>query len=205
MHWRSDRVLRKCKNTLGAVQAGHKVKGHQLQRPNRGQSDWGRYCSVDVSMRDSAWALLPRQSCEQSEWIKFWYVECRYFSLLLVELIVRYFRCRFSKKLQSNLAIRKGLIRNKLVLRNHFLWPICHLLHKDNELHEEFQYPNEFKRTNSICFSDWIALARHWGICIDWYFFFVTVAKIPKGNFLSMYLRTQPSFFCLAIKERTNF
>ena len=24
--------------------------------------------------------------------------------------------------------------RNKLVLRNHFLWPICHLLHKDKEL-----------------------------------------------------------------------
>ena len=35
---------------------------------------------------------------------------------------------------QSNLAIRNGLIRNKLVLRNHFLWPICHLLHKDKEL-----------------------------------------------------------------------
>ena len=31
-------------------------------------------------------------------------------------------------KLQSNLAIRNGLIRNKLVLRNHFLRPICHLL-----------------------------------------------------------------------------
>ena len=36
--------------------------------------------------------------------------------------------------IQSNLAIRNGLIRNKLVLRNHFLWPICHLLHKDKEL-----------------------------------------------------------------------
>ena len=36
--------------------------------------------------------------------------------------------------IQSNLAIRNGLIMNKLVLRNHFLWPICHLLHKDEEL-----------------------------------------------------------------------
>jgi hypothetical protein len=36
--------------------------------------------------------------------------------------------------IQSNLAIRNGLIRNKLVLRNHFQWPICHLLHKDKEL-----------------------------------------------------------------------
>ena len=32
---------------------------------------------------------------------------------------------------QSNLTIRNGLIRNKLVLRNHYLRPICHLLHKD--------------------------------------------------------------------------
>jgi hypothetical protein len=31
-------------------------------------------------------------------------------------------------EVQSNLAIRNGLIRNKLVLRNHLLWPICHLL-----------------------------------------------------------------------------
>ena len=34
---------------------------------------------------------------------------------------------------QSNLAIRNGLIRNLLILRNHFPWPICHLLHKDKE------------------------------------------------------------------------
>ena len=33
----------------------------------------------------------------------------------------------------SNLAIRNGLIRSKLVLRNHFLRPISHLLHKDKE------------------------------------------------------------------------
>ena len=31
------------------------------------------------------------------------------------------------------MTIRNSLIRNKLVLRNHFLWPICHLLHKDKE------------------------------------------------------------------------
>ena len=35
---------------------------------------------------------------------------------------------------QSNLAIRNSLIRNKLVLRNHFLWSICHLLQKNKEL-----------------------------------------------------------------------
>ena len=37
-------------------------------------------------------------------------------------------------EIESNLAIRNGLIRNKLVLRNHFLRPICHLLLKDKEL-----------------------------------------------------------------------
>ena len=45
---------------------------------------------------------------------------------------------------QSNLAIRNGLIRNKLVLRNHFLGPICHLLHKDKEL---LALRNNFKAT----------------------------------------------------------
>ena len=40
----------------------------------------------------------------------------------------------FAYLLQSKLAISNSLIRNILVLRNHFLWPICHLLHKDKEL-----------------------------------------------------------------------
>ena len=51
------------------------------------------------------------------------------------------------KHLQSNLAIRNGLIRNKLVLRNHFLWPICHLLHKDKEL---FALRNNFRATKKF-------------------------------------------------------
>ena len=34
---------------------------------------------------------------------------------------------------QSNLVIRNVLIRNKLVLRNHFPWPIVNLLRKDKE------------------------------------------------------------------------
>ena len=50
----------------------------------------------------------------------------------LFSLHTSVFACQFSRKvIQSNLAIRNGLIRNILVLRNHFLWPICHLLHKD--------------------------------------------------------------------------
>ena len=35
---------------------------------------------------------------------------------------------------KSNLAIKNGLVRNKLVLRNHFPWRICHFLNKDKEL-----------------------------------------------------------------------
>ena len=49
--------------------------------------------------------------------------------------------------LQSNLALRNCLIRNKLVLRNHFLWPICHLLHKDKEL---LALRNNFRATKKF-------------------------------------------------------
>ena len=48
---------------------------------------------------------------------------------------------------QSNLAIKNGIIRNKLVLRNHFLWPICHLLHKDKEL---MALRNNFRATKKF-------------------------------------------------------
>ena len=40
---------------------------------------------------------------------------------------------KINVKVQSNLVIRNGLIRNKLVLRNHFPQPIGTLLHKDKE------------------------------------------------------------------------
>jgi hypothetical protein len=48
---------------------------------------------------------------------------------------------------QSNLAIRNCLIRNKLVLRNHFPLPICHLLHKDKEL---LALKNNFRTTKKF-------------------------------------------------------
>ena len=35
--------------------------------------------------------------------------------------------------IQSNLVTRNVLIRNKLVISNHFSWPIVNLLHKDKE------------------------------------------------------------------------
>ena len=49
--------------------------------------------------------------------------------------------------IQSNLALRNCLIRNKLVLRNHFPWPICHLLHKDKEL---LSFRNNFRATKKF-------------------------------------------------------
>ena len=48
---------------------------------------------------------------------------------------------------QSNLAIRNVLLRNLLVLRNHFLWPICHLLHMNKEhlaLRNNFRVTKKF-------------------------------------------------------------
>ena len=49
--------------------------------------------------------------------------------------------------IQSNLVIRNVLIRNKLVLRNHFPWPIVNLLHKDKEhlaLRNNFRVTKKF-------------------------------------------------------------
>ena len=48
---------------------------------------------------------------------------------------------------QSNLAIRNCSIRNKLVLRNHFLWPICHSLYKDKE---HLALRNNFRQTKKF-------------------------------------------------------
>ena len=50
-------------------------------------------------------------------------------------------------QIQSNLMIRNCLIRNKFVLRNHFLWPICHLLHKNTEV---LALRNNFRATKKF-------------------------------------------------------
>ena len=75
-------------------------------------------------------------------------------------------------QVQSNLAIRNGLIRNKLVLRNHFLWPICHLLHKDKEL---LALRNNFRATKRFLIAkfDFTHQSR-------WKF---SLADIKKKNF----------------------
>ena len=77
--------------------------------------------------------------------------------------------CKFLK-LQSNLAIRNGLIRNKLVLGNHFLWPICHLLHKDKEL---LALRNNFRATKKFLIAKFD--------CISNFFY-----SKPKGHSTSM-------------------
>ena len=59
-----------------------------------------------------------------------------------------------SMYIQPNLVIRNGLIRNKLVLRNHFLRPIVSLLHKDKEhlvLKNNFRVTQKFLITKFDC------------------------------------------------------
>ena len=58
------------------------------------------------------------------------------------------------RQVQSNLVIRNVLIRNKLVWRNHFPWPIVNLLHKDKEhlaLRNNFRVTKKFLITKFDC------------------------------------------------------
>ena len=57
-------------------------------------------------------------------------------------------------KIQTNLVIRNVLIRNKLVLRNHFSWPSVNLLHEDKEhlaLRNNFGVTKKFLITKFDC------------------------------------------------------
>ena len=77
----------------------------------------------------------------------------------------------FQEIVQSNFAIRNGLIRNKLVLRNRFLWPICHLLHKDKEL---LALRNNFRVTKKFLIAN-----------------FDCITKIRKKNLIEQWIWTQ--------------
>ena len=85
-------------------------------------------------------------------------------------------KCRFYCTLgivQSNLVIRNGLIRNKLVLRNHLSWPNANLLYKDKEhlaLRNNFRVTKKFlittfdctsRRIKSLCRSQSYSHARY--------------------------------------------
>ena len=62
----------------------------------------------------------------------------------------------FMTKEQSNLAIRSSLIMKKFLLRNHFLWPICHLLHKDKSWFDKLRDIPMSENVNSPIFcSNW--------------------------------------------------
>ena len=83
---------------------------------------------------------------------------------------------------QSNLAIRNGLIRNLLVLRNHFPWPICHLLHKDKEhlaLRNNFRATRKFLIAKFDC--TWTMKRR----CRFWCFFEYQTCQNLLGNSIS--------------------
>ena len=67
-------------------------------------------------------------------------------------LILWFWRTKFYE--QSNLVISNVLIRNKLVLRNYFLWPIVNLLYKDKEhlaLRNNFRVNKKFLITKFDC------------------------------------------------------
>ena len=55
------------------------------------------------------------------------------FTYVTLHWLSTYSKVPIIRPVQSNLVIRNVLIRNKLVLRNHFPWPIVNLLHKDKE------------------------------------------------------------------------
>ena len=57
--------------------------------------------------------------------------------------------------LLSNLVIRNVLIRNKLVLSNHFQWPIVNLLHK---YYEHLALRNNFRVTKKFLIIDQVWL-----------------------------------------------
>ena len=66
----------------------------------------------------------------------------------------KYFRRSTKNKVQSNLVIRNVLIRNKLVLRNHFPSTIVNLFHKDKEhlaLRNNFRVTKKFLITRLDC------------------------------------------------------
>ena len=68
-----------------------------------------------------------------------------YLYFLCLTLVIHFFIS--SKCIQSNLAIRNVLLRNLLVLRNHFPWPNCHLLHMNKEhlaLRNNFRVTKKF-------------------------------------------------------------
>ena len=64
---------------------------------------------------------------------------------------------------QSNLVVRNVLIRNKLVLRNPFPWPIVNLLHKDKE---HLVLMNNFRVTKKFLITKFDCSKQPWAVCL---------------------------------------
>ena len=83
------------------------------------------------------------------------FLEVLWNSKLLANINSAAIGCSSLKALiQSNLVIRNGLIRHKLVLRNHFPWPIVNLLNKVKEhlvLRNNFNVTKKFYITKFDC------------------------------------------------------
>ena len=65
----------------------------------------------------------------------------------------------------ANTVIRNDLIRNKLVLRNHFPWSIANLLHKDKEI---LAFTNNFRVTKKFLITKYDCTLAFCGL---WHFF----------------------------------
>ena len=69
-------------------------------------------------------------------------------------------RTHTKKEVKSNLVIRNGLIRNKLVLRNHFLWPVANLLNKNKE---HITLENNFRMTKTVPYQQvWLYIQKNY-------------------------------------------
>ena len=122
--------------------------------------------------------------------------------------------CQVRVLLQSNLAIR-----NKLVLRNHFLWPSASLLHKDKEhlaLRNNFRVTKKFPIAKFDC-------TRNFHVTLGcWSYFQILYARpgktskhkhivhvfllFDKGIPWYFYIFFVPSFSSLCLRgQKTNF
>ena len=102
-------------------------------------------------------------------------------SLLPSLTVFEFLRIRVLTRNRRNYVLQSNLIRNKLVLRNHFPWPICHLLHKDKE---HLALRNNFRTTRKFLIAkfDCITINIIMSVMI---FQNVTFVQLDWSNFLS--------------------
>ena len=117
------------------------------------ESIWVRIRWIMLSIVLCSWNITPAKSS------KTWFLFTSSWDLSLEGSIkkVRGFKIwHYFRKYTWNifactvkLGNKDGLMRNKLVLRNHFPWPICYLLHKD-KIKEHLALRNNFRATEKF-------------------------------------------------------